>query len=173
SDSPDSDDQARQVAQALYQGKGSDLSDTLGYAQLIAASLGEQWAGMGNALFVEPVTQATRTVLAPAEASLNDAWRQTIVAAWNRRRIEAITDVHHRPLSKLVKGGLMRGVEITVTLDAGRFAGHGDLELFGSMLNRFLGLYATVNLYTKLVIVAQPTGQRIEWPETKGEGAPF
>ncbi|WP_027796316.1 ImcF-related family protein [Paraburkholderia acidipaludis] len=84
SDSPDSDDQARQVAQALYQGKGSDLSDTLGYAQLIAASLGEQWAGMGNSLFVEPVTQATRTVLAPAEASLNDAWRETIVAAWNR-----------------------------------------------------------------------------------------
>jgi type VI secretion system protein ImpL len=84
SDSPDSDDQAREVAQALYQGKGSDLSDTLGYAQLIAASLGEQWAGMGNSLFVEPVTQATSTVLAPAEASLNDAWRQTIVAAWNR-----------------------------------------------------------------------------------------
>ena len=91
----------------------------------------------------------------------------------NRRRINAITDVRHRPLSKLVKGGLMRGVEITVTLDAGRFAGNGDLELFGSMLNRFLGLYATLNLYTRLVIVTQPTGQRIEWPETKGEGAPF
>ena len=91
----------------------------------------------------------------------------------NRRRIEAITDVRHRPLNKLVKGGLMRGVEITVTLDANRFAGEGDLELFGSMLNRFLGLYATLNLYTKLVIVAQPVGRRIEWPETKGEGAPF
>ncbi len=84
SDSADADDQARQVAQALYQGKGSELSDTLSYAQLVAASLGEQWAGMGAALFVEPVTQATRTVLAPAEASLNDAWRQTVVAAWNR-----------------------------------------------------------------------------------------
>lgn len=84
SDSADSDDQARQVAQALYQGKGSELSDTLSYAQLVAASLGEQWAGMGAALFVEPVTQATRTVLVPAEASLNDAWRDTIVAAWNR-----------------------------------------------------------------------------------------
>ncbi|MGF6642640.1 type VI secretion system protein ImpG [Paraburkholderia sp. GAS82] len=91
----------------------------------------------------------------------------------NSRRINAITDVRHRPLSKLVKGGLMRGVEITVTLDAGRFAGDGDLELFGSMLNRFLGLYATLNLYTRLVLVTQPTGQRIEWPETKGEGAPF
>lgn len=84
SDSADADDQARQVAQALYQGKGSELSDTLSYARLVAASLGEQWAGMGAALFVAPVTQATRTVLVPAEASLNDAWRQTIVAAWNR-----------------------------------------------------------------------------------------
>ncbi len=91
----------------------------------------------------------------------------------NRRRIEAITDVRHRPLQKLVKGGLMRGVEIAVTIDSTRFAGNGDLELFGAMLNRFLGLYATVNLYTKLVIVSQPTGQRLEWPDTKGEGAPF
>lgn len=91
----------------------------------------------------------------------------------NRRRIEAIGDVRHRPLQKLVKGGLMRGVEITVTLDSGRFAGDGDLHLFGSMLNRFLGLYATLNLYTKLVVIAQPGGRRIEWPETKSEGAPF
>ncbi|KUZ07157.1 hypothetical protein WI29_07775 [Burkholderia ubonensis] len=91
----------------------------------------------------------------------------------NRRRIEAIVDVRHRPLQKLVKGGLMRGVEIAVTIDSTHFAGDGDLELFGAMLNRFLGLYATVNLYTKLVIASQPTGRRLEWPDTKGEGAPF
>jgi type VI secretion system protein ImpG len=91
----------------------------------------------------------------------------------NKRRIEAITDVQHRLLQKLVKGGLQRGVEIVVTLDSGQFAGDGDMELFGSMLSRFLGLYATLNLYTKLVIVSQPTGRRIEWADTKGEGAPF
>lgn len=91
----------------------------------------------------------------------------------NRRRIDAITDVRHRPVQKLVKGGLLRGVEIQVTLDAHAFAGDGDVELFGSMLNRFLGLYATLNLYTRLVIVAQPMGQRLAWPDTKGEGAPF
>ncbi len=84
SDSADPDDQARQVAQSLFQGKGSELSDTLSYSQLVAASLGEQWAGMGTALFVQPIEQATQTVLGPAQASLNDAWRQTIVAAWNR-----------------------------------------------------------------------------------------
>lgn len=91
----------------------------------------------------------------------------------NRRRIEAITDVRHRPLQKLVKGGLLRGVEIVVTLDSTRFAGQGDVELFGEMLNRFLSLYATVNLYTRLVIVSQPDGKRLAWPDSKGEGAPF
>lgn len=91
----------------------------------------------------------------------------------NRRRIDAITDVQHRLLQKLVKGGLQRGVEIEVTLDSAAFAGDGDIELFGGMLNRFLALYATLNLFTKLVIVSQPTGRRIEWPDTKGEGAPF
>ncbi|WP_087086700.1 ImcF-related family protein [Caballeronia catudaia] len=84
SDSPDSDEQARQIAQSLFLGKGSELADTLSYAQLIAASLGEQWAGMGTELFVRPVSQATQTVLQPAQASLNEAWQASIVANWNR-----------------------------------------------------------------------------------------
>ncbi len=84
SDSPDADAQARLIAQSLFQGKGSELADTQAYARLIAASLGAQWAGMGEALFVRPVTQALQTVLQPAQASLNEAWRQTIVATWNR-----------------------------------------------------------------------------------------
>ena len=91
----------------------------------------------------------------------------------NQRRIEAITEVKHRPLQKLVKGGLQRGVEIEVTLDSGQFAGAGDIGLFCAMLNRFLGLYATLNLYTRLVVVSQPTGTRTVWPDTKGEGTPF
>ncbi|WP_432260040.1 ImcF-related family protein [Cupriavidus sp. TMH.W2] len=82
--SADADAQARQMAQALFQGKGSELADTQAYAQLIAASLGNQWAGMGEALFVRPIAQATQTVLQPAQASLNDAWRQSIVVAWGR-----------------------------------------------------------------------------------------
>ncbi|MGA7817887.1 ImcF-related family protein, partial [Caballeronia sp.] len=84
SNGTDGDAQARQLAQALFQGKSSELADTQAYAQLIAASLGAQWSGMGDALFVRPVAQATQIVLQPAQASMNDAWRQTIVAAWNK-----------------------------------------------------------------------------------------
>lgn len=46
------DDQARRVAQAQFQGKSSELSDTRNYASLVAASLGEQWYGLGDSLFL-------------------------------------------------------------------------------------------------------------------------
>jgi type VI secretion system protein ImpL len=78
------DDQAKQVAQSLFQGKNSDLSDTRNYASLIAASLGEQWSGLGASLFLRPVDQAMQAVLRPAQASLNDAWRQSVVEPWAR-----------------------------------------------------------------------------------------
>ncbi len=78
------EDQARQVAQAQFQGKSSELSDTRTYASLVAASLGEQWSGLGDSLFLRPVDQAMQAVMQPAQASLNDAWRQTIVEPWAR-----------------------------------------------------------------------------------------
>jgi type VI secretion system protein ImpL len=84
SNGTDADVQARQLAQALFQGKASELADTQAYAQLIAASLGAQWSGMGDALFVRPVAQATQIVLQPAQASLNDTWHQSIVVNWNK-----------------------------------------------------------------------------------------
>jgi len=84
SNSGDGDVQARQMAQAWFQGKGSELADTEAYALLMAASLGTEWAGMGEALFVRPVAQATQTLLQPAQASLNEAWRQNIAMGWGR-----------------------------------------------------------------------------------------
>lgn len=80
----DADDRARQMAQAMFRGTSSDLADTQAYAQLVAASLGAEWAGMGEALFVRPVAQATQTIVLPAQASLNDVWQRFIVAEWNR-----------------------------------------------------------------------------------------
>jgi type VI secretion system protein ImpL len=82
--SADADMQARQIAQSLFQGKGSDLADTRAYGQLMAASLGAEWAGMGDTLFVRPIAQAEQAVLQPAQASLNEAWRQSIALPWNR-----------------------------------------------------------------------------------------
>ncbi|QCR36843.1 ImcF-related family protein [Nissabacter sp. SGAir0207] len=71
------------LAQTVFQGKNVDLTDTQQYGSLAAASLGEEWSGFGNTMFVQPLTQAWETVLQPSAASLNDKWRRSVVTNWH------------------------------------------------------------------------------------------
>lgn len=70
------------LAQTVFQGKSVDLTDTQQYGSLVAASLGEEWSGFGNTMFVQPLTQAWETVLQPSAASLNDRWSRSVVGNW-------------------------------------------------------------------------------------------
>jgi type VI protein secretion system component VasK len=89
--SPDPDAMSRTAAQAILQGKTSDIGDSRDYASRVAASLGEQWSGFGNAVFQRPLDQTWDVVLQPATASLNETWRHG-----HCRRLEQIV---RRPLS--------------------------------------------------------------------------
>ena len=46
-------------------------------------------------------------------------------------------------------GAIARGMNVTLEIDPGRLEGSGAF-LFGSMLDHFLGLYATINSFTRL-----------------------
>lgn len=81
---PDPQEMTQQLAQTVLQGKTVDLTDTRDYGRLIAASLGEEWSGFGQALFVRPVEQSWRQVLTPAADSLNRQWQRAIVSHWNQ-----------------------------------------------------------------------------------------
>jgi type VI secretion system protein ImpL len=81
--SADPDAMSRLAAQAMLQGKTSDIADSRDYASRLAASLGEQWSGFGH-LFEAPLNQTWQVVVQPASSSLNDIWRTSIVADWNR-----------------------------------------------------------------------------------------
>ncbi|CAM2192925.1 type VI secretion system protein ImpL [Paraburkholderia kururiensis] len=78
--SPDAQAMARSLAQAVFQGKLSDLTQARDDAALTAASLGAQWAGFGQTMFVQPLDAAWEAVLQPAAASLNEAWRAGVAA---------------------------------------------------------------------------------------------
>ncbi|WP_250525457.1 ImcF-related family protein [Caballeronia sp. GAWG2-1] len=71
---------ARQMAQAVFQGKLSEVTQARDDAALTAASLGSQWSGFGDALFARPLDVAWQTILQPAAASLNDLWRSAVAA---------------------------------------------------------------------------------------------
>ncbi|MDN4979739.1 type VI secretion system baseplate subunit TssF, partial [Enterobacter hormaechei] len=67
---------------------------------------------------------------------------------------------------------LVRGVQIEVTLDSNGFAGRGDICLFGEMLSRFFALYTDIYLFNRLIIILQPTGERLEWEEKHNRRIP-
>ncbi|EKS7109929.1 type VI secretion protein VasK [Enterobacter ludwigii] len=81
---PDPKAMSQMLAQTVFQGKAIDLTDTRDYGSLVAASLGQEWNGFGQSLFVQPLDLAWRQVLAPAAGSLNARWQSTIVEQWNK-----------------------------------------------------------------------------------------
>jgi type VI secretion system protein ImpG len=89
----------------------------------------------------------------------------------NRRRLAGILWVSQALLEEVSGGAVERGVHIEVTLDSHAFAGEGDVMLFGELLHRFFGLYAEINLFTKLSIVSLPSQTRTVWPRSKAQRA--
>ncbi|WP_312344775.1 ImcF-related family protein [Leclercia sp.] len=81
---PDPQAMSQMLAQTVFQGKAIDLTDTRDYSSLVAASLGQEWNGFGQSLFVQPLDLAWQQILAPAAGSLNTRWQTTIVEQWKK-----------------------------------------------------------------------------------------
>lgn len=72
------------LAQTVFQGKSVDITDTRDYGSLVAAGLGQEWSGFGQAVFVQPMEQAWQQVLSPTALSINTQWQQAIVNNWQQ-----------------------------------------------------------------------------------------
>jgi type VI secretion system protein ImpG len=65
--------------------------------------------------------------------------------------------------------GFCRGLEVTVKFDEEKFSGYG-LLVFGSVLDRFLALYCSINSFTRLIALTK--GREAiyrRWPPRTGE----
>lgn len=90
------------------------------------------------------------------------------VARSHQLRIEGIRGLRARPADILRHGATYRGLEIEIEMQEDRFAGDGDLFLLASVLNQFLGIYATINSYTRLHVRGAQKGSLYEWPPMLG-----
>jgi type VI secretion system protein ImpG len=91
----------------------------------------------------------------------------------SRTVIEGLAGVTHRRVvgraGGAAAGGFCRGVEVTLHLDESKFTG-GGLYLFASILDRFLGLYTTINSFTRTrVTTNKREGALCTWPPRAGE----
>ncbi len=94
--------------------------------------------------------------------------RDRVSLAANRKRLAGIEGVEARPTDRLVGGLPMRGQEIEIRLRGDHFAGAGDLYLFGCVLDSFLGNYASINTFTRLIVTETLKGDVCRWPVRVG-----
>jgi type VI secretion system protein ImpG len=67
------------------------------------------------------------------------------------------------------QGGFVRGLEVSLELDESQFIGSG-VFLFAAVLERFLGLYASMNSFSQLAArTRQREGVLKRWPPRAGE----
>ena len=89
-----------------------------------------------------------------------------------RQRIAGLVGIHSRKVLRRAQAagsGFARGTEVTLEFDADQYTGTG-VFLFASVLERFLGLYTTVNSFTQTV--AQVRGREMNlkrWPPRAGD----
>jgi type VI secretion system protein ImpG len=87
------------------------------------------------------------------------------------RRIRGIVSVESRPIVRRVRqrngAGVVRGLEVAVTLDEKAFEGSG-IFLFGAVLERFFVEYAPVNNAVQTLIRSTDRGDVMRWPPRLG-----
>lgn len=106
----------------------------------------------------------------PAAESQADGDRGAQVS---RKQIQGILSVTSRRKVARINDGVMqgfcRGVEVTVTFNEEDYAGSG-LYLFAAVLERFIGMYASINSVTSLVAKSNlREGFYKQWPFRAGE----
>lgn len=83
---------------------------------------------------------------------------------------DAIIGVSAEPsLARMPHGGMVPGTDITVTFDSNAID-QAAAYLFGSILDRFLGLYTSINSFTRLTVVMKGLSEPVaRWPARAAE----
>ncbi len=90
-----------------------------------------------------------------------------------RKQILGITGIEARKVVRKIGGrvgaGFVRGMETTLTFDEEQFVGSG-MFLFACVLERFMGLYASVNSFNQMVMKTEQREEVVkQFPARAGE----
>ncbi|MDR2926581.1 MAG: type VI secretion system baseplate subunit TssF, partial [Azoarcus sp.] len=84
--------------------------------------------------------------------------------AVSRRQIDGLRAIEQRDRTVWMSGKpfacFIRGQEVRLTIDESNFVGSG-LDIFARCIDRFLGLYVSLNSFSQLVIISNRTGEEL------------
>jgi len=108
--------------------------------------------------------EALQEILKLYDVADSSATRQQIAGITKMTSRQAIG----RPAS-MPWNGFCRGLEVMLEFDEAKFVGSG-VFLFASVLEKFLGLYTSLNSFTQLIATSQQREQPLKrWPPRAGE----
>ena len=87
----------------------------------------------------------------------------------NMKRIDGILDFSVRPADRLGKGQVLRGQKIEMTASMDHFACLGDLYIFSSVMDLFLGMYSSMNTFIQFKLKESISGESFLWPARIGD----
>lgn len=105
-------------------------------------------------------TESLRTLL---ELYIFPDSRDKGTVAANMKRIKGIQDFRMASEDRLIRGMVVRGESIAITVSRDAFASFGDVVVFGSVIDEFFSRYTSINNYTRLRIHESISGETIEW----------
>ncbi|WP_447894353.1 type VI secretion system baseplate subunit TssF [Vreelandella sp. GE22] len=86
-----------------------------------------------------------------------------------QKRLDGIIEIDTQPVDRLRRGMPVRGLRSVMTLDQDAFGDEGSLYLFGSVLARFLSLYASINSFHELQVINRHNQERYVWSSQAGQ----
>jgi type VI secretion system protein ImpG len=88
-----------------------------------------------------------------------------------QQQIAGLTSVSSKQVMRRIRSpygsGFARGIEATIEFDENRYVGSG-VYLFAAILERFLGLYVSINSFSELVATTTQRGVLKRWPPRSG-----
>ena len=84
------------------------------------------------------------------------------------RLLQGIRAIDSPTTDRIFDGSPRRGARTTITMDQSFFICEGAMVLFGSVLNEFLSMYATVNSFHQLIVKEASRGEEYHWPARIG-----
>jgi type VI secretion system protein ImpG len=82
--------------------------------------------------------------------------------------LQGMVSISCSETDRIYRGMAVRGAQTRLVLDQRAFSCEGAMYLFGSVLNEFFALYATVNSFHQLIVEESSRGEQYTWPARLG-----
>jgi type VI secretion system protein ImpG len=86
----------------------------------------------------------------------------------NLKKVNSIFDIENSPENRLFGRSVHRGQSITIKTRSDHYVSKGDMFLFGTIIDFFLGSYSSFNTFTSFTLEDTVKWEKIQWPPRLG-----